>query len=270
MANISVITYNGERDILKLHLSCTDSWVDKYIIVEANQTFTGRPKILYFFRDNRMFKKWWRKIDYYVVNNWEDETLWSLARNSPNTKGAHHWQNEFYIKENIQKALKHTGVQDNDTLYIGDVDEIPEQYSGPLPAKLKLTVYAYYLDNKSSEEFWGTYVAPYSYVKDKVLNHERSRTDIRTQDTHGHHFTSMGGLKEVQRKLNDSYTPESYNTAEVQQLLPQRHREGKDYLGRPFTFTHDQDAWPNYLKDNRQLFRHLLRAAPDSSTDSGI
>ncbi len=262
MANIEIFTYNGERDILKLHLSTTDSWVDKYIIVEANQTFTGKPKILYFFRDNRWFKKWWPKIDYYVVNNWEDENLWQKARQSPNTQGAEHWKREFYIKENIQKALKQTNVQDHDMLYIGDVDEIPRQYhestKAKYPAKLKLDVYAYYLNNRSNEDFWGTYVAPYSYIKDKILNHERSRIDIRTKETNGWHFTSMGGLKEFRRKLNDSYTHESYNTEEVQQNLAQRHKECIDFLGRNFTFKISEEHWPEYLKQNKKLFKHLL------------
>lgn len=266
MAVISVFTFNGETDILKLHLAITSPFVDKYIIVEANQTFTGHPKPLYFFRDQRWFKQYWNKIDYFIVNNWEDEELWSLARNSPNTKGAHHWQREFYIKENILKALKASGVQDSDTVFVGDVDEIfdadPEGEEIKYPAKLKLKVYAYYLNNRSSEEFWGTYVAKYKDFKGKVLNHERSRTDIRTEKEYGWHFTSMGGVKEVQRKLNDSYTPETYNTAEVQLLLPERIEKGIDYLGRPFTFKKNEDEWPDYLLKNRQKFSHLCRKSP--------
>ena len=50
----------------------------------------------------------------------------------------------------------------------------------------------------------------------------------------------MGGLKEVKRKLNDSYTTESYNTYETQAQLPYRHRLGIDYLGRNFQFKRDE------------------------------
>lgn len=259
MAIVDIVTYNGERDMLKLHIGALYDVVDKFIILEANQTFTGHPKIQYLFRDMRYFKKWWPKIVYYSMNDWEDDDLWSLARNSPNTKGAYHWQREFYIKESIQKALKHEGVKDDDLCFIGDVDEIWEwPHEVKLPAKLKLQVYAYYLNNQSNEEFWGTYVAHYKDFKGKILNHERSRTDIRTDDYFGHHFTSMGGLKEVIRKLNDSYTPESYNTGEVQLLLPERHRKGLDYLGRPFTFKISEENWPQYLKEHKKEFKHLL------------
>lgn len=254
----SVFTYNGERDILRLHMECTP-WVDKYIIVEANQTFSGHPKHLYFFQENRFFKPWWRKIDYFIVNNWNDQALWDMADASPNTAGAHHWKREFYIKESIHKAFKAVGVNDGDMVYLGDVDEIPRKWDGRTPVKLKLDVYAYYLNNRSNEQFWGTLVAPYSYLKDKILNHERSRTDIRTGEFHGWHFTSQGGLKEVERKLHDSYTPESYDTASVQAGLPERHALGIDCFGRNFAFITDESAWPEMLIKNRSRYSHLCR-----------
>lgn len=259
---ISVFTYNGERDILRIHLNVLNSYVDKFIIVEANQTFTGHPKILYFFRDQRYFKSFWGKIDNYVVNDWEDDELWSLARNSPNTKGAHHWQREFYIKEHIQKALRASGVQDDDTLLIGDVDEIIDpttKLESDTPIKAHLRVYAYYLDNLSNEQFYGTLIAQYKDIKGKCLNHMRSDTTLYAPgpEYQGYHFTSQGGLKEVQRKLNDSYTPETYNTAEVQTLLPERHRNAIDYLGRNFQFIQDTENWPQYLKDHQKEYKHL-------------
>lgn len=259
MAIIDVFTFNGEREILKLHLSILGDYVDKFIIVEANKTFSGYDKPLYFFRDQRYFKPWWKKIEYYVVNDWEDEGLWDLARNSPNTKGAAHWQQEFYIKESIKKALIKAKVQDDDVVYLGDVDEIWSPYEAVVGInKLKLKVYAYYLNNRSNEEFWGTVVAPYRAIKDKVFNHIRSHPEYRTEREWGWHFTSMGGLKEVQRKLNDSYTTESYNTAQIQELLPERHRKGSDYLGRDFTFQIDESQWPDYLTKNKAQYKHLL------------
>ena len=261
MALIDVFTYNGERDVLRIHLSVTP-WVDRYIICESKTTFTRKPKELHFFREQRYFKQWWPKIDYYIINdNYSDEEI-QLAQQSPNTQGAEHWTWEFLQKERIKKAMFSCGVQPDDTVYIGDVDEIPKPFHGEkegYPAKLKLDVYAYYLNNRSDEQFWGTYVSKYEYIKDKCLNHERSRTDIRTADTYGWHFTSQGGLDEVRRKLNDSYTAESYNTPETQQLLAQRHEQGVDYLGRPFTFTRDESNWPEYLRLNRAKYKHMLR-----------
>lgn len=258
-----IFTYNGEFQILKLHLAILDKYVDRFIIVEANKTFTGFDKPLHFFRDQRYFKPWWKKIDYYVVDTWDDVDIWDMASKSPNTQGASHWKREFYIKESIQKALKANNVQDEDLLFIGDVDEIVDPlvtFESDCPIKAKLRVYANYLNQRSDEEFYGTLITQYGDIKDKCLNHVRSDNTLYSNgDYLGWHFTSMGGVEEVRRKLNDSYTPESYNTFEVQQMLPERIRNGTDYLGRPFKFTLDEQDWPLYLKENKNKFQQLCK-----------
>lgn len=248
---------------MRLHLGVLGNYVDKFIVVEANKTFTGNDKPMYFSRDQRFFKPWWKKIEYYVVSDWDDPDLWQKAIESPNTTGASHWKREFYIKESIHKALKASGVKDDDTLFIGDVDEIIDptaNFVSETPVKAKLRVYAYYLNNLSTEVFHGTLVAQYKDIKDKCLNHLRSDQSLYSNGNYlGWHFTSQGGIDEVRRKLNDSYTPESYNTFEVQQLLPERMRTNQDYLGRNFQFTVDETNWPQYLKDNKSKFRYLCR-----------
>lgn len=259
----SVITYNGEMQMLRLHLSILNDYVDKFIIIEADKTFTGVTKPLYFFQQQRFFQKWWSKLEYYPVVQWDDVDLWEKAILSPNTKGAEHWKREFYIKENIQKALIKAGVKDDDTLLIGDVDEIidPEtHFESDTPIKAKLRVYAYWLNNRSNEEFYGTLICQYKDIKGKCLNHIRSDTTLNSKGGYlGWHFTSMGGMDEVRRKLNDSYSAQSYNTFEVQQLLPERMKQGLDYLGRPFTFTLDESEWPEFLKENRSKYIQLLK-----------
>lgn len=255
---IDVFMYNGEKDILKLHLEILDPFVDIFIICEAKTTFTGYKKPLYFSDHEQYLKKFWPKIKYFVINEEYTFEEREQAALSPNTQGAKHWQHEFLQKESIQKALLKY-CNDDDIVYIGDVDEIWEPYAGKMPAKLKLKVYAYYLNNRSTEEFWGTFVSTYKDIKWKCLNHERSRVDIRTKSPHGWHFTSMGGLKEIKRKLNDSYTEESYNTYEVQANLPQRYKKGIDYLGRNFTFTIEDDEWPQYMLRNKTKLKNLCK-----------
>lgn len=252
-----VVTYNGEKYLLDLRLNILSPFVDKFIICEAKTTFSGFKKHLYFMRDEQFFHKFWPKIEFFVINeNWTPAEL-QLAETSPNTRGAAHWKHEFLQKEKLKQALIDNRVQDADIVYIGDVDEIWQPYTGQMPAKLKLKVFAYQLDTRSNEEFWGTVVAPWAYLKDKCLNHVRSDVSLLTKDYWGWHFTSMGGLHEVRRKLNDSYTPDSYNTYSVQELLPERLRQGIDYLGRPFSFTQDISEWPEYLKENYLKYQHL-------------
>lgn len=258
-----LFTYNGEMKLLQLHLGVLNNYVDRFIIVEANKTFSGKDKPLYFFRHQQFVKEFWKKIDYYIINDWDDPILWEMAINSPNTIGAAHWKREFYVKESIQKALKYYNVQDEDTLFIGDVDEIIDphaNYESESPFKARLRVYAYWLNNLSDERFWGTLVCQYKDIKDKCLNHIRSDTKLYSNgDYLGWHFTSMGGEDEVRRKLDDSYTEESYNTMDVQMLLKDRLKRGEDYLGRGFSFRKDEKHWPDYLLGNRHKFKYLIK-----------
>lgn len=185
-----------------------------------------------------------------------------LAEDSPNTKGAKHWKREFMQKESIKDVLTH--LQDDDLVFIGDVDEIVapsviESVRGNLvaPSKLELKVYTYYLNNRSTEGFYGTLMGSWGAIKGKCLNHLRSSNEYTFGDC-GWHFTSMGGVSALKHKLTDSYTYESYATDRVLNALEANYGE-KDFLGRNFTYTVDESEWPDYLKGNREKYQHLCR-----------
>jgi hypothetical protein len=260
---VDVFTFNGEYDLLEIRLNILNEYVDQFIIVEAPTTFSGWPKPLYYEKEKERFSKWHHKIKYHIIS--EDYTFDETrqAEESPNTKGASHWKHEFLQKESIKKAL--IQLDDNDIVYIGDVDEIwqPPLYetltSVTEPYKLRLRVYSYYLNNRSSENFHGTIVSPWGVIKDKCLNHVRSTEHIKSPDYWGWHFTSMGGPAAVRQKLMDSYTPESYWTPQVAANLEKNVTESKDFLGRPFTYHIDESEWPGYLKTNKQKWIHLCR-----------
>lgn len=259
MAIIDVFTYNGGADILEIRLNILSKYVDQFIIVEAPTTFSGLAKPLYYEEQKDRFKKWAKKIKYFVIN--EDYTFEEvkLATESPNTHGAKHWVHEFLQKESIKKALTH--LKGFDAVFIGDVDEIwNPQVSYLLPAvrKMPLNVYTYYLNNKSSEVFSGTILCLYMDVKDTCLNHLRTSSPTGYYPP-GWHFTSMGGYKEVRRKLENSYTEDSYATPWVMGMLETNINENRDFLGRSFTYTIDESEWPEYLKKNKKKYKHLLK-----------
>lgn len=255
MAIIDVISYNGEADLLEMRLTMLDPYVDQFIICEAKTTFSGREKPLYFDQQGDRFDKWQHKIKYYICSE-QDDRLWDMAWKSTNTQGASHWKREFVQKEEIKKALTH--LQDSDIVFVGDCDEIwsPEVIFNEIsePTKLRLRVYTYYLNNRSSEEFCGTLHARYKDIKSACLNHLRTYAK-RGDVFHGWHFTSMAaGLKQ---KLLDSYTEESYANETVMRNLEENINSIKDFLGRPFTYWKDETEWPQYLKDNKDKYLHL-------------
>lgn len=258
---IDCFTYNGESDILEIHLNVLDSYVDQFVIVEAPTTFSGKPKPLYYELHKDRFIKFAHKIKYFVIDeNYTQEEI-AQADNSPNTKGASHWKREFLQKESIKKALTH--LNDDDLVFIGDVDEVWSnraiQMDAKVPTKLLLNVYTYYLNNRSSEVFWGTLRATYGQIKGECLNHLRSIRNNLSGTSYGCHFTSMGGYDEVKRKLSDSYTRESYWTNEVENNLKDNVEKSQDFLGRGFTYKLDTNGWPTWLKNNQHKYEHLLR-----------
>lgn len=260
-----IFTYNGEADILEIRLSILKDVVDQFIIVEALTTFSGKSKPLYFKEQERRFSPFLSKIKYFVIDDYpNDPELLKLADSSSNVpkNGPEHWRREFYQKESIKKALTH--LQDDDICFIGDVDEIwnPEiliDYTKDDIFKLRQKVYSYYLNNRSSEPWAGTMVTKYKNIKNSCLNHLRtkSKTVYTYLKDGGWHFTSVGGIAEVRRKLNDSYTQESYNTENVQKNLEKRFGK-EDYMGRSFKFWIDDSDLPKYLLDNKEKYKKLF------------
>ncbi len=251
MKIIDVCSFNGEFELWDLHYNVLKDHVDQFIVCEAPTTFSGKEKPLYFKEISHLYPD----VSYYDIDeNWTEEEK-MLAWNSPNTAGAPHWTREFLQKESIKKALIH--LNDNDLVFIGDVDEIwsPSALKHKnLPLKLKLGVYTYYLNNRSSEEFWGTLMATYGQIRESCLNHLRTRAP-KSKHLNGWHFTSMA--KELPRKLTDSYTQESYATPEVLNNLAYNIENNKDFLGRDFTYTTDESGWPKFLRENKQNYRGL-------------
>lgn len=256
MAIIDVICYNNEEEILDIRLNVLKGHVDQFIICEAPTTFSGNFKPLYGAGIKLKYPK--LPIEYFVINEDYTPEEIALAENSPNTIGAKHWKREFLQKESIKKALTH--LSDDDIVFIGDCDEVWEPEKAlkwcHAPFKYKLRVYTYYLNNRSSEEFWGTLVSPYRDIKNSCLNHLRTNA-WKTIFEAGWHFTSMA--KSLKQKLKDSYTDEDYATDVILQEVDENIENDRDFLGRNFTYKKDETKWPEYLKNNKEKYKHLLK-----------
>ena len=202
-----------ELDLLEIRLGLLDSVVDKFIIVESNETFSGVSKTLHFKENEERFSKWRHKIIYYVVNDYpNDEKLYNMAYASPNTGDkSDYWLEEFYQKESLQKAL--VGLDEEDLVFISDIDEIWNPNILPItgdevyrPIQLS---YMYYLNNRTDlnwQEGWtGTIATKYKNIKNACINH--LRTDEVTPyvpiENGGWHFCSLGGIEQKKKSWNN-------------------------------------------------------------------
>lgn len=255
---IDLVTYNGEAELFDLRYNILKDYVDEFIVCEFPTTFSGKEKP--FYATTEMADKYPKATFKHMINDIFPEEDVRMAETSPNTRGAAHWKHEFLQKESIKYAIQH--LEDDDIVFIGDVDEIwePELAKTPpsWPVKLKLRVYTYWLNNRSTEPFWGTLVARYKDVKGTCLNHLRTNTH-KTDGHGGWHFTSMGGPERLRAKLTDSYTHESYATPEVLNNVVKSVEENRDFLGRDFTYRLDESEWPEFLRGNRERYKHLIK-----------
>jgi len=253
------ITYNGEQELFDIRYNVLKNYVDRFIIVEFDKTFSGKSKqrlfteeLLNYYNDKR--------IQVYYIQEKDWQKYWQMAGQSPNTQGAEHWKREFAQKESIKDCLK--DCKDDDIIFIGDCDEIwnpeagKEAYSANLTYKLEQLVYVYYLNQRSSENWKGTLVTIYGIIRDNCLNH--LRTNIKNFiESGGWHFTSMA--KSLKQKLQDSYSADDYATEEILDNIDENIKNDKDFLGRNFTYKVDESQWPDYLKKNREKYKHLLK-----------
>jgi len=251
---VDVVTYNGEEELFEIRYNILKDFVDEFIVIEFSKTFSGTRK-----KPTFPTKKYPDVKHFYIKESQYNDCM-ALALSSPNTKGADHWKREFCQKESIKDCLNH--LKDRDIVFIGDCDEIWDSkvlssYEELPTMKLRLKVYTYYLNNRSSEHFSGTLVSKWGNIKDKCLNHERSNRHYWTLKDYGWHFTSMHN--QLAKKLKDSYTKETYANDIVMAKLEENIKSNRDFLGRDFTYQVDESEWPEYLKNNREKYQHLLK-----------
>ena len=127
--------YN-ELFLIELRLNILDPYVDKFVIGESTQTFSGKPKPLYFQENKERFAKWADKIIHVVIPEFGGEVFERTARQ----------------KDYLRTALK--DCKPDHVIYYGDVDEVwtPQEEEG----KLQQLNYCYYLNQRSSEDWQGT------------------------------------------------------------------------------------------------------------------
>ncbi len=237
-------TYNGEKTMLEIRMAILDKHVDHFVICESRQTFSGKPKPIYYTGDNP-------KVIHVV---------------SPNMLTADSFARAAYQKDYLRTTLATHIAEDNDLVYFGDVDEIwkPQDITDDEVHSLQQLNYCYFLNNRSSEEWVGTIVGRWKTIKTDTLNHWRASHDAIFKDG-GWHFTNMGGPEMIRRKL-ESYDHQEFNNELVKGDLEFKIENDEDYVGRevdwqgkPFEFHVDESELPQYLLDNKEKYHAYFK-----------
>lgn len=123
---IDSFTFFNEFETLYIRLNELHEQVDTFVIVEAEETFTGKKRSLNFpkISNSTIIEKFISKILYRVCsfpNNLK-------VRNS-NDRGTI-WQRERYMRSHcLANALRDANIKDEDLFIFSDIDEIPSAAS---------------------------------------------------------------------------------------------------------------------------------------------
>ena len=202
--------------MLELRLNILNDYVDFFVIVESNETFSGVKKEFSFEKNSHLFDRFKNKIIYHKVvdtpqtfedKNCDQYTL-NLAKESDNvTLDNICWLKEFYQKECIKAALQNI-VQDDDHCYISDIDEI---WNYKASVNLDDSIYKFNIEycyieflNMRSDENWRYFTGPiltkYKNIKNNCINHIRTYRKMRKHykyvENGGWHFNALGGIEE--------------------------------------------------------------------------
>lgn len=268
----------NELDILKLRMQVLSPVVDRFVISEATETFSGLKKPLYYEENKEMFAEFADKIIHVVVED--------------TPEGFTHDRDTFQ-KNAVGRGLK--DCKDDDIVIFSDLDEIPN------PEKIKeilkdfqddkiyhfaqrmfycylnmeevsgnLLSYAGEFEGVEKKKWIGSKMCRYRLIREQELKlgelrfPERKEIGIRVEDG-GWHFGYMGGhgesdvKKRVAQKVK-SAAHQEYNSRSVLSEVEDKIKDGKDIFDRQAEFVKVEmdDSFPAYLREHTQEYAHLI------------
>ncbi len=105
-----VFPFNGEFALLDLKLAAMGDWVDAFVLVESDRTFTDNPKPLYFEEAKRRYGRFADKIIHVIAD-------------APPPFVASTWAREYHQRDQGVRGLSGLCAPD-DLVLISDVDEV--------------------------------------------------------------------------------------------------------------------------------------------------
>ena len=278
----SFIFFN-ELDILEIRLNTLDPVVDKFILVESTVSHSGKEKPLFYQENKKRFEKFSHKIVHCIVedtpNSFEEaqqrfllpkdelekNILMHCLTTSNVPPGECQWLREFYQHESVRRGMLMAELQDDDICFVSDVDEIWNPSLKYITDdfgvyKLRQQVHMAFLNLRSSEDWLGTYYTKYRNIKNASANHfdTIARTKHNIVENGGWHFTYQGGLEKIKTKL-ENFGHQEYNNDQVKNLIQDRLDKCMDVLGRPFSCSIENDILPEYVKENKEKYKHLFK-----------
>lgn len=268
----------NELDILKIRLNVLSPVVDRFVISEATETFSGLKKPLYYEENKEMFAEFADKIIHVVVED--------------TPQGDTHYRDTFQ-KNAVTRGLK--DCTDDDVVIFSDLDEIPNPdkireilqdfqndkiyhfaqrlfycYLNMEEVSGSLLSYAGEFEGVERKKWIGTKMCSYKLLREQNLKlgelrfPERKEIGIRVDDG-GWHFGYMGGHgeKDIRKRVQEkvvSAAHQEYNSKYVLSNVTDQIKDGKDIFGRNAQFVRCEidESFPKYIRERQKELDFLI------------
>lgn len=218
-------TFFNEIDLLKFRLEYLYEHVEKFIISEANITFSGNKKDYNFWSRRGEFSRWIDKIEYIKFK----PSIEQLNFSKPEYYNANHdaWKIERGQRDALYGPLMDLD-KNNNLIILTDVDEIwnPSLIRGLKSqefgaARLQMSFYYFYMNCKgfgSGNKLWQSpfCVTPslMNSAKDAGFTKIRNEGQMPIIENAGWHFSYLGGEDAIINKI-ESFSHQELNTEGV-------------------------------------------------------
>jgi beta-1,4-mannosyl-glycoprotein beta-1,4-N-acetylglucosaminyltransferase len=249
----------NELDLLEIRLNVLNNIVDKFVIVEADRTFSNREKPFYFEENKNRFSNYLEKIIHIKINEY------------PQTKDT--WEMQSYQRNMISSGLSNCNPED--IIIISDLDEIPNprtilkyKKKGNDICRLKQIHFDYFLNYKRLDQEWDrAKIARYS----DIISASYSPQDIRMLERFqklkplkhsGWHFSFLGGIENIKIKVSSFSRQEWNNEKYFGNDIEEKIKKGLDIFNRKhirlISVKISSRNHPEYIVNNREKYTHLI------------
>lgn len=284
--------FYDEYDTLEMRMGIIDKYIDRFVIVQANRTFTGTAKPLMGFDDPR-FDRFRNKI---IVANVD-----ATAYNGP-------WlfDYEVWLRNKTMDALEQCGIKDSDTVLLGDLDEIPNpvqleryleivsQISPNVVVPLVMKYYNYYINYQvfldgvpflwtrtrlfkyglcdyiekqylknpwtiPKEENYGS-IGGFCRIRHNLLPWEKNggvQEGSFIPKLSGWHFSNLGGAEKIQQK----FLTGDNHILDIKSINERMHTQKMlfdDEFNRQVIPVKIDDTYPKYILDNIDRLKSFI------------
>jgi beta-1,4-mannosyl-glycoprotein beta-1,4-N-acetylglucosaminyltransferase len=209
---VDAIMFNDEVDLLEFRLELLDPVVDRFLVIEADRTFTGIPKASVLESMRPILSPYASKL--------------TTVRTKLDEDAPSPWRREEQQRRHMLEALKRLDLHDDDLVVVGDVDEVPEPHviealaeALRRPTRLIMKYYRYYANWLMPYRWWNSTVVcrPAHFSEPMLLERfglpnsfdDPTYRDLQLRDA-GWHLSFMGGIDAIRKKLN-SYSHQEVN-----------------------------------------------------------